>query len=200
MAPHPDARELQAHCRACPLAATRSTVALPRGPDHSALFVLDDLTDWDTSQPPHILSLRQSVSQLLHERGFPAGTYATGSCVACDTPGNRRPSRHELLACSSWLRVALTQLYSPRVVLCVGQTASCIFYHVSTLSLAIQRAAKQSFVPDLAWARGSHIQVVPCPQISSLSAQRRGTGGKSWIEVTTNQLEIAIALSKDSDA
>lgn len=191
----------QRRCRACGRATNRTHVAMPEGPEGSKLFLLYDspmdratLTSGDSAS-----ASENSLSAILSECGISHKDCARGDCCACETQERRRPTRLEVSACSHWLWLSLTQRFSPRVVLAIGATASCLFYEARTLSVAIQHSANAKYVPDLPWARQANLRVVPAPQAESLAAQRRSFDGRTWTSIAKDQVAIAASLLRESD-
>lgn len=192
-----DPDEAQRQCRACGRAATRTHVSIPYGPANALIFLLYD-TPMDRSgtlkRGVNTSITEDPMEGLLLKRGIAIENCARGDCCACNIPERRRPSRLELNSCSHWLHLSLTKRFSPRIVLAIGATASCLFYTAKTLSVAIHCAETSNYIPDLEWARDAGLLVVPVPQVQSLSAQRRSYDGRPWVDIANDQVDIAASL------
>ena len=112
-------------CTACPLAAGRTTVVVGSGPVPAPLLVLGEGpgAQEDATGRPFVGRAGQLLDRLLVAAGMPRERVAVSNVVKCRPPGNRPPTRAEVVTCRGWLAAQIL-LIDPEVIVTLGGTAT----------------------------------------------------------------------------
>jgi uracil-DNA glycosylase family 4 len=129
-----DWAELAMQIRACvtctELAATRTNVVVGTVPRSGAAVLLvgeaPGATE-DASGLPFVGKAGALLDQLLGEVGLPRSTVAVVNVLKCRPPGNRQPSKVEVLNCRGWLAGQIAAV-DPQVICALGGTAARWFF------------------------------------------------------------------------
>ena len=112
-------------CTACPLAAGRTTVVVGSGPVPAPLLVVGEGpgAQEDATGRPFVGRAGQLLDRLLVAAGMPRERVAVSNVVKCRPPGNRPPTRAEVVTCRGWLAAQIL-LIDPEVIVTLGGTAT----------------------------------------------------------------------------
>ncbi|HTC68017.1 MAG TPA: uracil-DNA glycosylase, partial [Acidothermaceae bacterium] len=119
-------------CVACTeLAATRTHVVVGIAPVTSNASVMlvgeaPGATE-DATGLPFVGKAGMLLDQLLAEVGLPRPTVAVVNVLKCRPPGNRAPSKVEVVNCRGWLTAQIA-LVDPQVICALGGTAARWFF------------------------------------------------------------------------
>ncbi|MGH7935734.1 MAG: UdgX family uracil-DNA binding protein [Chthoniobacterales bacterium] len=137
-APAPDTsslatlREAAAHCTACPLYKNATQTVFGEGRKHAALMLLGEQPgdQEDLAGKPFVGPAGQLLDRALEDAGIDRNAvYVTNTVkhFKWEPRGKRRihqkPSSRDIAACRPWLEAEL-RIVRPRVLLCLGSTAS----------------------------------------------------------------------------
>lgn len=111
-------------CRACPLAATRTQVVVPDGPDDARIVIVGEAPgdNEDKEGRPFIGVAGKKLNWLLDAAGMDRTQVLITNTVMCRPPNNRDPVAVEKKACRKWLDAVLEEV-SPVAVLPLGDHA-----------------------------------------------------------------------------
>jgi uracil-DNA glycosylase len=115
-----------ASCTRCDLSLTRQRVVIGSGPQRPALLLVGEAPGRteDEGGEPFIGRSGQLLFRLLEEEtGLTRAACFVTNVVKCRPPGNRTPTKAELLACRPWLDEQLDQVV-PRAIVTLGLTAA----------------------------------------------------------------------------
>ena len=122
----PDLVEAVARCTVCAeLAAGRTHVVpgvFPAGADVLLIGEAPGAQE-DASGIPFVGKAGQVLDTLLAAAGLPRERVAVANVLKCRPPGNRKPKRSEMAACTPWLDRQL-ELIDPVLVVTLGGTAA----------------------------------------------------------------------------
>lgn len=124
-------------CTCCELSSTRTKSVFGRGDPTSGFVVIGEApgADEDQSGIPFVGRSGKLLDEMMKEAGV--GSYYVMNAIKCRPPGNRTPTREELMSCHPWFGAQLG-LVQPRVLLALGKTAA--------------RALNVSqFMPEVGW-------------------------------------------------
>jgi DNA polymerase len=125
MASWPDLVEAATRCTVCAeLAAGRTQVVpgvFPAGADVLLIGEAPGAQE-DASGVPFVGKAGQVLDSLLAAAGLPRERVAVANVLKCRPPGNRKPKRSEMSACTPWLDRQL-ELIDPVLVVTLGGTA-----------------------------------------------------------------------------
>jgi uracil-DNA glycosylase len=118
-------------CVACAeLAATRTHVVVGVAPREGAAVMLigeaPGATE-DATGVPFVGKAGLLLDQLLAEVGLPRPTVAVVNVLKCRPPGNRQPSKAEVVNCRGWLSAQIA-VVDPQVICALGGTAARWFF------------------------------------------------------------------------
>jgi uracil-DNA glycosylase len=118
-------------CVACTeLAATRTHVVVGAVPVGGAAVLLvgeaPGATE-DATGLPFVGKAGGLLDQLLDEVGLPRPTVAVANVLKCRPPGNRQPSKAEVVNCRGWLTAQIAAV-DPQVICALGGTAARWFF------------------------------------------------------------------------
>jgi DNA polymerase len=126
MASWPDLVEAATRCTVCAeLAAGRTQVVPGVFPAEADVLLIGEApgAQEDASGVPFVGKAGQVLDSLLAAAGLPRERVAVANVLKCRPPGNRKPKRSEMLACTPWLDRQL-ELIDPVVVVTLGGTAA----------------------------------------------------------------------------
>lgn len=188
-------------CAACALSQTRTQVVLPDGPRHGLMAVgeapgqREDEAGVGFAGPAG-----RTLDRVLAEHGLGRMDYARTNIVRCRPPGNRRPRREEIAACSGWLTETLAA-FAPRVLLTVGHTAtrSLLPYwkdnHLGRIRALLDA---RPAAPDLPVYRGT--PVIPMPHTSGLAWNQRQPDGSPVSQLGRECIALAVSIATGAGA
>ena len=113
-------------CRRCALAEGRTQVVLPDGPERGILAIGEAPGASEDVHGVGFIGLAgKNLDEAFEMANPPArrNEYARTNIVRCRPPGNRKPVKEEMDACSGWLEDTI-RVYRPTVLVAVGRTAS----------------------------------------------------------------------------
>ena len=121
-------KELQ-DCRRCGLCDARTNVVIGEGnPSSSVMFVGEGPgKDEDASGRPFVGRAGQLLDKMLASINLNRDKVYIANVVKCRPPNNRTPSEDEAKACLPFLRAQFA-LVRPRIMVCLGATASRFLY------------------------------------------------------------------------
>ena len=115
-----------ATCTRCELSTTRQRVVIGSGPAHPDLMVIGEAPGRteDEGGEPFIGRSGRLLFQLIEEEvGLTREQCFVTNVVKCRPPGNRTPTRDELVACRPWLSEQFLSVQAS-LVLALGNTAA----------------------------------------------------------------------------
>lgn len=118
-------KEVCLRCRACPLAARRTSVVFGEGVlDAQVMFVGEGPGEQEDLQGrPFVGPAGQLLDRMLAAIGLDRNANAMiCNIVKCRPPGNRTPTPEEGQKCLPFLR-AQVDIVRPRIIVCLGATA-----------------------------------------------------------------------------
>lgn len=192
----------QRRCKRCALHVSRTQVVVPTPPGHGQfnLLVVGEApgAEEDVAGEGFVGRAGKTLDEMLSSAHVSLklrrGEYGLANIVCCRPPGNRAPSKNEMLTCSPWLEEAITERFNVDVIFAVGKTASQYFYLQPSLWDVLRYAKNQNYVPDLGWVAEQGIKVVPCPHTSPLAFNRNAPNGEKWKKIAYKQAKIALDL------
>lgn len=113
------------HCPRCDLSQSRTNVVVGSGPVDARLLFLGEAPgrNEDKQGKPFVGAAGRVLNQLLESAGINRETVYITNVVKCRPPENRVPEKHEVEACSVYLRKQL-EVISPDFVVLLGKTAA----------------------------------------------------------------------------
>lgn len=118
-------RDRAAGCMACPeLVAERTTVVPGDFPTGARLLLVGEApgAQEDETGRPFVGKGGQLLDRLLADAGIDRRLIAVANTLKCRPPGNRTPTRAEMLRCRGWLDRQV-ELAEPKLVVTLGGTA-----------------------------------------------------------------------------
>lgn len=112
-------------CDLCRLARTRRNVVRGRGSLSSGIAFIGEAPgkDEDAKAEPFVGSAGRILNDALHDLGASRDEVFVTNIVKCRPPGNRKPRRDEIDACSRHL-CAEINIVRPNVICVLGQTVA----------------------------------------------------------------------------
>jgi DNA polymerase len=113
-------------CTACAdLAAARSNVVVGDHRPAAGLLLVGEApgADEDATGRPFVGRAGRLLDELLSDAGLDRDQVSVVNVLKCRPPGNRAPTKAEVLACRPWLD-AQVRVADPRVVVTLGGTAA----------------------------------------------------------------------------
>ncbi len=119
-------------CRKCRLWTGRANIVNGTGPRGARVVFVGEAPgrDEDLSGEPFVGSAGRILNEALEEAGVDRGEVYITNLVRCRPPGNRRPRRDELHACSEHLSRELAPM-NPVVICAMGQTVARSLFETS---------------------------------------------------------------------
>ncbi|UCE45114.1 MAG: uracil-DNA glycosylase [Methanobacteriota archaeon] len=118
-------RTVPVDCRKCRLADTRTNIVAGSGSHSSAIAFIGEAPGKheDQNGEPFIGSAGRILDKALGDLGLARDEVFVTNIVKCRPPGNRRPRRDEIAACTNHLRAEIDEV-EPEAVCVLGQTAA----------------------------------------------------------------------------
>lgn len=110
-------------CRRCALSENRTQVVFGEGRVPAELMFIGEAPGEveDQSGRPFVGPAGQLLTKILESAGIPREDVYITNVVKCRPPGNRVPTREEMVACWEWL-AAQIGLIRPKIIVTLGNT------------------------------------------------------------------------------
>lgn len=191
-------------CSACPLATQRSQVVQPTLRAPGGLLCIGEALGAaeDAAGEGFVGAAGKKLAAMLAVEGIGPNDYSKANLVACRPPANRKPTPMEMRACAAHLAAAIMAC-RPKVILCVGGSATAQILGAGSLFTRIEQSRYSSFndfrlasealrialAPWLTSTGGCHC--IPMPHSSGLSMNRNAPNGVRWSVIGQAQIRLA---------
>jgi DNA polymerase len=111
-------------CRRCPLHQNRTNAVPGEGSVNSDIMIIGEApgANEDLSGRPFVGAAGTLLRKILREIGFDEEKIYITNVVKCRPPGNRKPNRDEIDACSPYLRRQIIYI-KPKIIIALGNVA-----------------------------------------------------------------------------
>lgn len=183
-------------CTACRLSRSRTRVVLPDGPREALLAIGEAPGRQEDARGIGFVGIAgRNLDAALAEYGLAREQWARTNIVRCRPPENRKPRADEVRACAHWLDQVI-QLWTPRVILAVGQSAAERLIPAWRGSYLDHVAGLLKGEEALPSYRG--LPVVPMPHTSPLAWNRRRPDGTPIRDLGQAAVQRAVELSRSA--
>jgi DNA polymerase len=111
-------------CRRCPLHQYRTNAVPGEGSVNSDIMIIGEApgANEDLSGRPFVGAAGTLLRKILREIGFDEEKIYITNVVKCRPPGNRKPNKDEIDACSPYLRRQIIYI-KPKIIIALGNVA-----------------------------------------------------------------------------
>ncbi|MCC6030592.1 MAG: uracil-DNA glycosylase [Desulfurococcales archaeon] len=111
-------------CRRCPLHQNRTNAVPGEGSVNSDIMIIGEApgANEDLSGRPFVGAAGTLLRKILREIGFDEEKIYITNVVKCRPPGNRKPNKDEIDACSPYLRRQIIYI-KPKIIIALGNVA-----------------------------------------------------------------------------
>ncbi|MCI4456806.1 MAG: uracil-DNA glycosylase [Desulfurococcaceae archaeon] len=147
-------------CRKCPLHQYRTNVVPGEGSVNADIMIIGEApgANEDLSGRPFVGAAGTLLRKILREIGFDEEKIYITNVVKCRPPGNRKPNKNEIDACSPYLRRQIIYI-KPKIIIALGNVAGeWIFREAGLQWDSISRNRGRIYETNL---YGMRISVIP---------------------------------------
>lgn len=112
-------------CQDCELSKTRNNVVFGEGDPHANVMLIGEAPgkNEDLQGRPFVGAAGKILDELLESAGLDRESVFITSILKCRPPGNRNPTRSEIIACTPCLNKQI-EIIKPKVIGCMGNFAA----------------------------------------------------------------------------
>lgn len=134
-------------CESCELFKTRTNIVFSDGSSNAPVVFIGEAPgqNEDETGIPFIGRAGQLLRKFMFEADFKDGDFYIANTLKCRPPKNRKPTKEEKAACSSFLEKQI-ELINPKLIVLVGSTALESF--IDDKKLTITKARGRIFEKD----------------------------------------------------